>query len=94
MLPKALTLAGLQALYKDGEVTPLDVVRAVLDRIEASTDKAVWISLRTREGLMREATQLLAQGPSPDKPLWGIPFGVKDNIDFALCAPQIARLHA
>ena len=83
MLPKILTLAGLQALYKKGEVTPVDIVQAVLDRIQASTDKAIWISLRTGEDLMREAHDLLAQGPSPDKPLWGVPFAVKDNIDFA-----------
>ena len=83
MLPKVLTIAGVQALYQKGEATLADVVQAVLDRIEASSDKAVWISLRTRDDLMREAADQLAQGPSPDKPLWGVPFAVKDNIDFA-----------
>ena len=83
MLPKVLTLAGLQAIYKKGEASPVEVVGAVLGRIEASTDKAVWISLRPRDDLMREAADLLAQGRSSDKPLWGIPFAVKDNIDFA-----------
>ena len=83
MLPKFLTLAGLQAIYKMGEASPVEVVGAVLDRIEASADKAVWISLRPRDDLMREAADLLAQGRSSDKPLWGIPFAVKDNIDFA-----------
>ena len=83
MLPKFLTLAGLQAIYKMGEASPVEVVGAVLDRIEASADKAVWISLRPRDDLMREAADLLAQGRSSDKPLWGIPFVVKDNIDFA-----------
>ena len=83
MLPKLLTLADLQAVYQSGEANPVDVVQAVLERINASTDKAVWISLRTRDDLMREAADLRAQGASPDKPLWGIPFAVKDNIDFA-----------
>ncbi len=83
MLPKFLTLAGLQALYQMGTASPADVVLAVLDRIETSADKAIWISLRPRDDLMGEAADLLAQGPSPDKPLWGIPFAVKDNIDFA-----------
>ena len=83
MLPKTLTIFGLHALYQKGEVSPVDVVRAVLDRIAASADQAVWISLRSRDDLMREAADLIAHGPSPDKPLWGIPFGVKDNIDFA-----------
>ena len=83
MLPKVLPLCGLQALYQKGQASPVDVVRAVLERIEASADKAVWISLRSREDLMHEAADLLAQGPGPDKPLWGVPFAVKDNIDFA-----------
>ena len=83
MLPKVLTLADVQALYQKGEATPADVVQAVLARIEASSDKAVWISLRTRDDLMREAAELRAHGASHDKPLWGIPFAVKDNIDFA-----------
>ncbi len=83
MLPKMLTLAGLRSLYQTGETTPVDVVQSVLDRINASTDKAIWISLRTRDDLMREATDLLATGPADDKPLWGIPFAAKDNIDFA-----------
>ena len=83
MLPKILTLAGLQQLYQAGDTTPIDVVEAVLDRIDASPDKAIWISLRTREDLMREAAGLLSQGPSHAKPMWGIPFAVKDNIDFA-----------
>ena len=48
MLSKILTLAGLQNLYQKGEATPVDVIQAVLDRIQASTDKAIWISLRTR----------------------------------------------
>jgi Asp-tRNA(Asn)/Glu-tRNA(Gln) amidotransferase A subunit family amidase len=55
MLPKVLTVAGLQALYQSGKATPAAVVGAVLDRIEASTDKAIWISLRPREALLREA---------------------------------------
>ena len=83
MLPKILTLAGLRALYQSGGATPVDVVQSVLDRIDASTDKAIWISLRTRDDLMRETAGLLACGPSDEKPLWGIPFAVKDNIDFA-----------
>ena len=83
MLPKILTPAGLQTLYQKGEATPVDVIQAVLDRIQASTDNAIWISLRTREDLVCEALDLLAQGPSADKPLWGVPFAVKDNIDFA-----------
>jgi allophanate hydrolase len=83
MLPEVLTLAALQALYQKGEATPAVVVQALLTRIEASADKAVWISRRSREDLLSEARALMAQGPTPDKPLWGVPFAVKDNIDVA-----------
>ncbi len=82
-LPKVLTLEALQSLYLTQRATPADVARAVLDRIEASADKAVWISLRAREDLLEEAASLLAHVPSPETPLWGIPFAVKDNIDCA-----------
>ena len=83
MLPKVLTLAGLQSLYQNGQASPADVVQAVLDRIEISADQSIWISLRERDDLMNEAARLVAQGPSADKPLWGVPFAVKDNIDCA-----------
>jgi allophanate hydrolase len=81
MLPKVLTLEGLRSLYQSGEATPVDIVQAVLDRIGEASDPAVWISLRARDELVREAGVLLAEGPSDDKPLWGVPFAVKDNID-------------
>ena len=55
----------------------------VLDRIAAWPDPAVWITLRDRDDLLAEAQALEAAGPSPDRPLWGIPFAVKDNIDVA-----------
>lgn len=83
MLPKILTLNALRALYQAGEASPVDVIQAVLDRIKASPDQSIWISLRTRDDLMREAAVLLAEGPSHDQPLWGVPFAVKDNINFA-----------
>ncbi len=83
MLPGFLTLSGLDALYRSGAATPADVVRSVMKRIEESTDRAIWICLRPLDELVAEAEALALEGPSADKPLWGVPFAVKDNIDCA-----------
>ena len=81
MLPEVLTIAGLHALYRTG-VSPADVLRNVMERIAACPDKAIWISLRPLDLLLAEAATL-GDGPSAEKPLWGVPFAVKDNIDCA-----------
>lgn len=83
MLPEILDLQTLSTGYRDGLFTPVDVVTAVLDRIDAWPDKAVWIALRGREELLAEALALSAGGFDPARPLWGIPFAIKDNIDLA-----------
>ena len=76
----------LQSMYKQGSITPVDLVNAVFDRIEArqKTDSAVWTSLSTREDALSAATALAATYRDKPKPtLYGIPFSVKDNIDVA-----------
>ena len=83
MLPDLLDLSSLSAGYRAGKFTPVDVVTAVLDRIAAWPDKAVWISVRTRADLLAEAERLAEAGHDPARPLWGIPFAIKDNIDLA-----------
>ncbi|TIW05901.1 MAG: allophanate hydrolase, partial [Mesorhizobium sp.] len=54
----------------------------VLARIDAAGDPGIFIHLATKEELLAEAEAL---GPfdAVAKPLWGIPFAVKDNIDVA-----------
>ncbi|NGY05845.1 allophanate hydrolase [Solimonas terrae] len=84
MLPRILTIDELQARYRDGSLTPLQLVDEILRRITAGTDPAVWIS-RVPDAALRDAAQDLMRGAAPgaDQPLWGIPFAVKDNIDCA-----------
>ncbi|MES2490401.1 MAG: allophanate hydrolase [Pseudomonadota bacterium] len=84
MLPQILTISDLQTRYREGSLTPLQLIEDVLQRIAASTDKAVWIS-RVSDVALRDAAQALmkAGAPSANQPLWGIPFAVKDNIDCA-----------
>lgn len=74
------TLPALARAYADG-IAPADVIAEVYRRIEAVNDPAIFISFRDRAAVVAEAEALGTQDPS--KPLWGVPFVVKDNIDVA-----------
>ena len=93
MLTPMLGLAELRALYA-GERTPRDVtlrdvtlhdvMDALAARMAAADDPAVFITAVDRDGLRRQADELLARSPEPNSlPLWGVPCAVKDNIDVA-----------
>ncbi|MCF4166761.1 allophanate hydrolase [Zavarzinia compransoris] len=83
-LPRMLTIGALSDAYRAGTTTPVAVMEAVIERMAAWPDPAVWISRFDDDALRRAARDLMAAGgPGPDRPLWGIPFAVKDNIDVA-----------
>ncbi|MDO9440751.1 MAG: allophanate hydrolase [Beijerinckiaceae bacterium] len=83
-LPPVLDIATLQQGYRAAAFTPLDVMHAVVTRCAQWPDRAVWISRVPDEELLAEARTLAERGgPSAERPLWGIPFAVKDNIDCA-----------
>lgn len=71
----------LQEAYRQG-LSPLDVVDEVLERIDRLGDPAIWIDIESATNL-RQAAKALVENTPIDHPLWGIPFGVKDNIDVA-----------
>ncbi len=81
MPPKSFDIAALTAAYRSGDTTPGEVVRAALKRIGADPHRA-WIALRPADALAARAAVLEHAGPA-GRPLWGIPFAVKDNIDVA-----------
>lgn len=82
MLPTILDIATLTDGYMSGDFTPLDVAEAVIERIAAWPDKAVWINRLSDAEIRESARRLMAtSGPGTSHPLWGIPFAVKDNID-------------
>ncbi len=74
------SLSDLRAAYAQG-VTPAEVIVEFLTRLAEVNDTGIFIHLPDKTVLLAEAQ---AMGPfDPEKPLWGMPFAVKDNIDVA-----------
>ncbi|MBS0353144.1 MAG: allophanate hydrolase [Proteobacteria bacterium] len=88
-LPRVLTIDSLLEGYRSGRFLPGGLVRALLARIAAADDPAVWISVAShadlRERLADMDASLLADPVAAlaRRPLLGVPFAVKDNIDVA-----------
>ena len=74
-----LTLQNLRRQYESGTACPEDIVRLIYDRIKAAGNDHVWIYLVPEEAALRRARELGEW--SPHRPLFGIPFAVKDSID-------------
>ncbi len=75
------TIATLLAAHAKGK--PLAAtIEETYERIERHGDPALFITLRPREEALALAERLQAEGPE-GKPLFGVPFVVKDNIDVA-----------
>ena len=77
---QGMNFAALQARYAAG-ATPQDIVHEVYQRIAEAADPGIFLHLRTVEQVLAEAAALPPR--SANQPLWGIPFAIKDNIDFA-----------
>src|SRR5271165_2365016 len=74
------TVAEILAAYRTGAADPAQIVARSYARIRALNDSAVFISLRDENDALAEARKLAEQGRT-GLPLYGIPVGVKDNID-------------
>jgi len=84
MMPNiALNLGALRELYRSREARPSEVVAEVYRRIAACPLEPVWISLVPREVAIARARKLEADSLAAAKPLFGVPFAVKDNLDVA-----------
>jgi allophanate hydrolase len=79
----ALNLGSLRQLYRSGKAGPSDVVAEVYDRIRSGPLAPVWISLVPRETSLARARALERDPLAPARPLYGMPFAIKDNIDVA-----------
>lgn len=81
------SIADYHALYKSGELTPLEVVEALLPVINREADSpteysTAWLDIHVDEVLAaaRASTERWAQG-RPLGVLDGVPFGVKADVD-------------
>lgn len=75
-----LGVHNLGAAYRAGTLTVRQVVDEVLKRIDVAGNDKVWIS-RVPDATLRAQADDLDRRGDKDRPLFGIPFAVKDNID-------------
>ena len=61
---------------------PVAAAKAALAADHDHADPALWITRVPDAIVLEQAAQLEAEGPQ-GRPLWGVPFAVKDNIDVA-----------
>jgi len=75
-----LTIQTLLSQYRSGIKTPAEVIRSAWERADEA-DPRIWISRPAWDEI--EALLGTLEGKSPDSlPLFGIPFAIKDNIDW------------
>jgi Asp-tRNA(Asn)/Glu-tRNA(Gln) amidotransferase A subunit family amidase len=86
---KAKSVKDFYAAYKSGEITPLDVARAVMESIEDSDrgEKPLRASNHAQVLSMAEASSLRWKTNSPLSPLDGVPISIKEDmvIDGYVC---------
>lgn len=83
-IPLHLSVEFLQESYASGALTPREVVTEIEARILARGEDAVWIhrtSLAENLFLVEQLEERKKNGAV--LPLYGIPFAIKDNIDWA-----------
>jgi allophanate hydrolase len=74
-------IKSLHAVYASG-MSPIGMIESVFRRIDEADDPGIFLHLPSKQDLLAEAEALGSFDPVA-KPLWGIPFAVKDNIDVA-----------
>ena len=87
----AFDIATLHGAYADG-LSATAVVEESFRRIAAVDDPGIFLHLMDKSAVLKEASALGPFDPIA-KPLWGIPFAIKDNID-AAGAPTTAACPA
>src|SRR5438128_3420857 len=91
MPPEVLDLQSLARRYAGGRIAPAAFLTEVRARIVARGDDGVWTSIVSLEQLNTAVEALEQRRRAGDAlPLYGVPFGVKDNIDVAGCPTTAA----
>lgn len=81
-LSQTLSIKELKDKYKTKELTPETLFYTIVARAEEDKDFNIWITPPTMELIQPYLDRLKTVDPE-EKPLWGIPFALKDNIDLA-----------
>src|SRR5258708_6130036 len=80
----SLDVVTLAARYAEETLRPIDVAELVLERIAARGNDGAWITLMPRESLLSDARKVERRRAAGEPlPLYGLPFAIKDNIDYA-----------
>jgi allophanate hydrolase len=81
------TVAAMVEAHRSGAASPEATVARTYARIRAHDDPAIFIALRAEADALAEAKALAAERSADraraDRPLFGVPVAVKDNIDVA-----------
>ncbi|WP_342149404.1 allophanate hydrolase [Methylorubrum sp. SB2] len=80
-MPPFPTIAALHAAYAEG-VAPRKILAETYRRLAEIDDPGIFLALVPEAEALEAADALGAFDPA-EKPLWGVPFAVKDNLDVA-----------
>jgi allophanate hydrolase len=83
-----LDLGSLKRAYASG-LRPTQLVAAIVERLAQRGDDKVWID-RLQPAELKARAAELERADAARLPLYGIPFAIKDNIDFAAHATTAA----
>src|SRR5262249_3375316 len=88
------TVAAIVEAHRSGAASPEATIARVYARIRAHDDPAIFIALRDEADTLAEAKALAAERNRDralaDRPLFGVPVAVKDNIDVCGLPPTAA----
>ncbi|KRE50267.1 allophanate hydrolase [Paenibacillus sp. Soil724D2] len=81
-VPEGLSISWLREKYENQELTPQEVIAAIVQRSSDDAGMNIWITPPTMD-VIQPYLERLKSVSMADAPLWGIPFAIKDNIDLA-----------
>jgi allophanate hydrolase len=82
--PISLNLSALAEAYASGAETPLSIIDTIYGQLAAQPQPALFISAVSHADAQAAAREVMERkGRGEVLPLYGVPFGVKDNIDVA-----------
>jgi allophanate hydrolase len=82
--PISLDLVSLSRLYRDGSLSPRQIVRSLLERLGNRPESVVWTHLLPSSDLIAQAEVVEKRRSAGESlPLFGVPFAVKDVFDVA-----------